>query len=107
MPRPQRHVFVCSQQRPPGHPRGSCAAKGASPLLQAFWAELQKRQAFEQVAITYSGCLGPCDGGPNVVVYPEGTLYQGVTAADIPELFDSHLLGGTEVERLKADSATW
>ncbi|MEN9890749.1 MAG: hypothetical protein RLY78_1044, partial [Pseudomonadota bacterium] len=55
MPRPQRHVFVCSQQRPPGHPRGSCAAKGASPLLQAFWAELQKRQAFEQVAITYSG----------------------------------------------------
>ena len=107
MPRPARHAFVCSQQRPPGHPRGSCAARGAQPLLQAFWGELQKRQAYEQVAITYSGCLGPCDGGPNVVVYPEGTLYQGVTAADVPEIFEKHLLGGEPVERLVADAATW
>ena len=22
MPKPQKHVFVCAQQRPPGHPRG-------------------------------------------------------------------------------------
>lgn len=107
MPRPTRHAFVCSQQRPPGHPRGSCAARGASPLLQAFWGELQKRNAYETVAITYSGCLGPCDGGPNVVVYPEGTLYQGVTAADVPEIFEKHLLGGEPVERLVADKATW
>lgn len=107
MPRPTRHAFVCSQQRPPGHPRGSCAARGASPLLQAFWGELQKRNAYETVAITYSGCLGPCDGGPNVVVYPEGTLYQGVSAADVPEIFEKHLLGGEVVERLVADKATW
>lgn len=107
MSHPTRHVFVCSQQRPPGHPRGSCAAKGASPLLQALWAELQKRQCYEQVAVTYSGCLGPCDGGPNVLVYPEGVLYQGVTVDDISELFDSHLLGGTPVERLRAPAAVW
>jgi len=107
MPRPTRHVFVCSQQRPPGHPRGSCAANGASPLLQAFWGELQRRQAYEQVAITYSGCLGPCEGGPNVVVYPEGTLYQGVKPDDVAELFDKHLLGGEPVERLLAESAVW
>lgn len=107
MPQPTRHVFVCSQQRPPGHPRGSCAAQGASPLLQAFWAEVQKRQCYEQVAVTYSGCLGPCDGGPNVLVYPEGVLYQGVTVADIGELFDSHLLGGTPVARLRAPATVW
>lgn len=107
MPRPARHVFVCSQQRPPGHPRGSCAANGASPLLQAFWGELQKRQAYEQVAITYSGCLGPCDGGPNVLVYPEGVLYQGVTPADVGEIFDNHLEKGEAVQRLLASAATW
>jgi len=107
MPKPQRHVFVCSQQRPPGHPRGSCGAAGAAPLLQAFWSELQKRQAYEQVAITYAGCLGPCDGGPNVVVYPEGVLYRGVTTADVGEIFERHLEGGQEVERLRADAALW
>jgi (2Fe-2S) ferredoxin len=107
MPRPTRHVFVCSQQRPAGHPRGSCGANGASPLLQAFWAELQKRQAFEQVAITYAGCIGPCNGGPNVLVYPEGVLYRSVGVDDIAEIFDKHLLGGEPVARLCADSATW
>jgi (2Fe-2S) ferredoxin len=107
MSHPARHVFVCSQQRPPGHPRGSCAAKGAAPLLQAFWGELQKRQAYEQVAITYSGCLGPCEGGPNVLVYPEAVLYQGVSTADVPEIFEKHLLGGEPVQRLVAPTSTW
>lgn len=107
MPRPARHVFVCAQQRPPGHPRGSCAANGANTVLQALWAEQQKRQAYDQVGVTYSGCLGPCDGGPNVLVYPEGVLYQGVTPADVPELFEQHLLGGTPVERLKAPAGQW
>lgn len=107
MPRPTRHVFVCNQQRPPAHPRGACAAKGAAPLLQAFWAELQKRNAYEQVAITYSGCIGPCDGGPNVLVYPDAVLYQGVTVADIPEIFDQHLVGGEPVARLRAAGSTW
>lgn len=107
MPRPQRHVFVCAQQRPPGHPRGSCAAQNAPAVLQAFWAELQKRQCYDKVAVTSSGCLGPCEGGPNVVVYPEGVLYQGVSAADVGEIFDCHLLGGKPVERLVAPASVW
>ena len=107
MPRPARHVFVCAQQRPPGHPRGSCSAQGAAPVLQAFWAEQQKRQAYDQVAVSSSGCLGPCDGGPNVLVYPEGVLYQHVTPADVVEIFETHLVGGQPVERLVAPSAIW
>ena len=107
MPRPERHVFVCSQQRPPNHPRGSCAAKGSTAVLQAFWQELQKRNAYEKVAITYSGCLGPCENGTNVLVYPESVLYSGVTPADVTEIFDSHLEGGQPVERLKAVGAVW
>lgn len=107
MPRPTRHVFVCSQQRPVGHPRGCCATKGASPLLQALWAELQKRQAYDTVAITYAGCLGPCEGGPNLLVYPEGVLYRRVTPEDVVDLFDSHLIGGRPLERLRAGSDIW
>jgi (2Fe-2S) ferredoxin len=107
MAHPTRHVFVCNQQRPPQHPRGSCAAKGASAVLQAFWAEQQKRNAFDTVAVTYSGCIGPCDGGSNVLVYPEGVLYQRVTPDDVSEIFEQHLLKGEPVARLQAAPGVW
>lgn len=107
MPKPVRHVFVCTQQRPLGHPRGSCQHKGATEVLQAFWAELQKRGAHDRIAITYSGCLGPCDEGANVLVYPEGVLYGGVAKQDVPEIFDRHLEGGEPVERLLVSAALW
>lgn len=107
MPKPQRHVFVCTQNRPPAHPRGSCAAKGSTAVLQALWAEQQKRQAYEGVSITYSGCIGPCDQGANVLVYPEGVLYRGVTPEDVADIFTSHLEGGQPVERLLAPSSVW
>jgi (2Fe-2S) ferredoxin len=76
-------------------------------VLQAFWQELQKRNLFDKIGVTFSGCLGPCDGGPNVLVYPEGVLYRGVTKADVTAIFDEHLLGGTPVERLCAPSEVW
>jgi (2Fe-2S) ferredoxin len=101
MPRPLKQVFVCSQNRPPNHPRGACTHQGANEVLQTFWLELQTRNCYEQVTVTYCGCLGPCDKGPNVVVYPEGVMYSGVKKEDVGEIFEKHLLGGTPVERLK------
>ena len=76
-------------------------------MLQAFWAEQQKRQAYDQLSITYSGCLGPCDQGANVLVYPEAVMYRNVTDADVAEIFNSHLEGGVPVERLLAPQAVW
>ncbi|WP_342617409.1 (2Fe-2S) ferredoxin domain-containing protein [Rhodoferax sp. GW822-FHT02A01] len=75
--------------------------------MQAFWKELQTRNAFEKVGITYSGCLGPCEGGVNVVVFPDSVLYSRVTVDDVPEIFQKHLLDGEVVARLAASAGTW
>jgi (2Fe-2S) ferredoxin len=107
MPKPQKHVFVCAQSRPAGHPRGSCTQRGGTEVLQAFWQELQKRNLYEQIAITYSGCLGPCDSGANVVVYPESVLYANVTKDNVATIFDQHLVGGTPVSELCAAETVW
>ena len=107
MSKPVKHVFVCSQSRPAGHPRGSCAEKGCNEVLQTFWQELQKRNAYDRIAVTYSGCLGPCDQGANVLVYPESVLYGHVTKKDVPEIFDSHLVNDLPVERLRVPAGSW
>ena len=41
MAKPEKHVFVCSQNRPAGHPRGCCAQKGGNDLIQAFWKQAE------------------------------------------------------------------
>ena len=107
MAKPQRHVFVCAQSRPNGHPRGCCTAKGSGEVLQTFFQEVQKRGAYDQVSVTFSGCLGPCDSGANVLVYPEGVLYTNGTKDNVGQIFDEHLLGGTPVEALLAPAAVW
>ncbi|MFO1234273.1 MAG: hypothetical protein U1E47_04070 [Rivihabitans pingtungensis] len=43
MPKPKKHVLVCVQGRPPGHPRGSCQANGCNDVAQAFSNEFQQR----------------------------------------------------------------
>lgn len=107
MARPPKHVFVCNQARPPGHPRGSCQAKGGNEILQTFWQQVQAGNLWDKFSVTYSGCLGPCDTGPNVLVYPEGVLYGGVSKDYVPEIIEKHLIGGEVVERLKVSENIW
>jgi (2Fe-2S) ferredoxin len=107
MPKPEKHVFICTNQRPPGHPKGSCTEGGAPDLIAEFGRLMEAREAFGRVKISRSSCLGPCELGPNVLVYPEGVLYVKVTAGDVAEIFDEHLLGGRPVERLLAPVEVW
>lgn len=75
--------------------------------MDEFLFQFQQRQCFDSVAITGTGCLGPCSTGTNVLVYPEGIMYGGVTKDDVAAIFDEHLLGGQPVERLKVPAELW
>jgi (2Fe-2S) ferredoxin len=68
---------------------------------------MEERQAYGKVAVTRTSCLGPCELGPNVLVYPDGVMYVGVEAADVEEIFDRHLQGGRPVARLQAPAEIW
>jgi len=95
------HVFVCENKRPDGDQRGSCCARGAEAVRQAFKEELARRGLKGRIRANGAGCLDACSLGPSVVVYPEGVWYGHVTAADVPEIVERHLLGGQPVERLR------
>jgi len=92
------HVFICDQQKPEGVP--CCAARGSGETLEALRKEIAARGLAEQVQITVCGSLGVCERGPNLVVYPEGVWYSGVTPADVPELVRRQFQEGGVLERL-------
>jgi len=103
MPQPpcvRAHFFVCTNRRPDGHPLPSCGAWGSAGVFEAFTRELARRGYPAGLKVTATGCLTPCQQGPNVVVYPEGVWYAGVTPADVPELLAAHGDGAGVVERL-------
>lgn len=81
--------------------------KGCAGVMEAFISEIQTRQLFDKIALTNTGCLGPCMFGASVLVYPEGVMYGKVNAADVKEIIDQHLLGDTPVERLKVPVEVW
>jgi len=92
------HVFVCDQQKPEGVP--CCARNGSGQVLEALRREIHGRGLDDEVQVTTCGSLGLCEHGPNLVVYPEGTWYSGVTPADVAELVESHFRNGVPVARL-------
>ena len=94
---------MCAHRRPAGG-KPSCAGSGSRALLRAFELALAERpELWGEIAVTASGCLGPCFDGPNVVVYPQGTWYRRVGPADVDAIVSEHLLGGTPVARLVLD----
>lgn len=93
------HVFCCTTSRPPGVPHPSCGPAGSMDLA-AYLKDKVKDAELEGVRINPSSCLGMCDRGPAMVVYPEGTWYSVKTTADMDEIFESHLKGGQKVDRL-------
>ena len=92
------HLYVCTQTKPEGVP--SCPTNGAWGVLAELEREVQARGLDNDVQLTTSGCLGLCDEGPVLVVYPEGVWYRKVKPGDAAAIVDAHLAHGKPVERL-------
>ncbi|MGE0815298.1 MAG: ferredoxin [Vicinamibacterales bacterium] len=105
MPPFERHVFVCGNQRAEGHPRGCCDPAGGEALHKRFKQAIADRGLQRRVRANRAGCLDQCEHGPTVVVYPEAVWYGGVSAADVDEIVETHLVGGTPVARLQLADA--
>jgi NADH-quinone oxidoreductase subunit F len=86
------HVVICAG--------AGCVASGSLDVGAAFRSELKRRELEKEIAVVETGCLGPCMGGPVVMVYPEGIFYEAVKPAAVPQIVEEHLVRGRVVESL-------
>ena len=99
----RHHAFVCNQEKSDG--ATCCAGGGSAKVLEALHRELGAAGLSDDVQVSTCGCLGLCESGPVMVVYPEGAWYTKLTSEEIPEIVTSHLLNGKPVPRLLREDA--
>ncbi len=68
--------------------------------MAEFKKQVKDLSTIVTVRANRAGCLGICDFGPTVTIYPEGTFYVGVERSDVKEILEAHLVSGKPVERL-------
>ena len=76
MAQPEKYVFVCLNQRPEGHPKGSCLDRGAADVFNALREE-QGRRLLTSVKVVATGCMEGCLAGPAILVAPDNVWYGG------------------------------
>ena len=97
------HVFFCVNQRAEGE---ACCAKLGGQQMRNYAKKKLKELGMHgegQVRINMAGCLGRCEVGPAIVIYPQETWYTFVDEEDIDEIIESHLKNDQIVERLLID----
>jgi (2Fe-2S) ferredoxin len=100
MPLRKRYLFVCTNRRPEGHAKGSCAQKGSEEVVAKLKEALARRGvAKDLVRACSSSCLDMCETGITIVQEPEHVAYGYVRLEDVEAIAEAAARGEV-VERL-------
>jgi (2Fe-2S) ferredoxin len=99
VPHRERYLFICTNRREEGNPKGSCAQQGSEELVKLFKAALVKRGAAGAIRACSSSCLDLCELAASVVQEPDHVVYGHVTAEDVPDIVEA-VISGKVCERL-------
>jgi NADP-reducing hydrogenase subunit HndC len=86
------HVLICAG--------AGCISSNCKEVKKQFDIELQKHRLEQEIRVVETGCIGSCDLGPVMVVYPEGVFYQKVRPEDVGTIVEEHLIKGRPVSQL-------
>ncbi|MEO6418495.1 MAG: (2Fe-2S) ferredoxin domain-containing protein [Polyangiaceae bacterium] len=86
MPHRERYLFVCTNRREAGNPKGSCAEKGSEAVVKKLKECLIKYGAAKSVRACSTSCLDLCEVGISIVQEPDHVAYGRVTIDDVDEI---------------------
>lgn len=91
VPGHRHQVLVCRGPR--------CSAQGADEVAGALDAAMGAAGlGDDDVLVTQTGCLFPCNNAPVVVVHPDDVWYGRLDQEAVAQVVDRHLMGGAVVE---------
>lgn len=86
------HALICAG--------GQCISAGGDSFENALKTEINKAGLQDEIQVVETGCMGSCEMGPMMVLYPEGIVYVRLKPEDAALIVSEHLLKGRPVEKL-------
>ncbi|HOK22567.1 MAG TPA: NADH-quinone oxidoreductase subunit NuoF [Candidatus Hydrothermia bacterium] len=86
-------ILVCSG--------AACISNNSTAIKDKLQAVLTENGLLEEVSIIETGCMGPCELGPVMLVYPDGVFYIRLKEDDVEEIVREHIIKGRPVKRLQ------
>lgn len=85
-------VLVCSG--------AACVSSHSAQVRAALEREIARQGLEHEIRLVETGCMGPCELGPVLLIYPDGAFYVRVQPDDAAEIVQEHFLKGRPVQRL-------
>ena len=92
--RPQKvpyeiNIFVCTNNCQGDKP--SCEDHQGSFIFKELRRIAKDRGLHPRIRVAQAKCLGQCNQGVNIMIFPGNIWYSGVTVNDIESLAEKHL----------------
>lgn len=94
----KKHILICTSK--------SCKKKDSEKLFCKLKSKLKKRDLKSSYRPIKVSCLGKCGKGPNIAIWPDGTLYCGIEKDSLNDLIDKHLVSGKVLKKYLSKKAS-
>ena len=88
----KRHIAICGGT--------GCLSSNSHEIMEEFQKLFVEYGLEDKVTVNLVGCFGFCSQGPFVKIYPEDTLYRGVTVANVRTIIERDFINHEIVEEL-------
>lgn len=76
----------------------ACLSTHSQELKEQLIRVTEEKGLADEVNIVETGCMGPCELGPVMVVYPDGAFYIQLKETDVEKIVEEHFLKGRPVQ---------
>jgi NADP-reducing hydrogenase subunit HndC len=90
-PRPpyDKIIYICINERPAGE--DSCGGRASADIAKKIKESVKSMNLPVKIRVSRTQCLGLCEIGPNVAIFPDNVWYHRVRLEDVPEILRKHV----------------
>ena len=85
----EKQIFVCTNNREGKEP--SCGDHNGEEVFKQLRQIAKDKGLHPRIRVAQAKCLGKCNQGVNIMVYPDNVWHNGVQTSDVAQLAEKYL----------------